>query len=81
MSDDYQEPIPEMPNEPSENEEYTEPTSDNIPEADEQCDTEGLENINEPATDEDAETADEDAERPKPLLWPTAAGHTHLRMK
>lgn len=65
MSDDYQEPIPEMPEETSVNEEYNNTTSDNTPEAMRQPDTQEPENAEETdgaGADEDAEKADEDAE-------------------
>ena len=81
MSDDYQEPIPEIPEESSENEEYTEPTSDNTPDAGELSDTEEHEDINDSETDEDAEAAEAAAlaDRRRPYTPADQIVRHHLR--
>jgi len=72
MSDDYQEPTSEIPNESSEKEEYTESASDNTSGAVQHThseDSESTEIIDAPESEEDAETTDISIMRQTPLLY------------
>ncbi len=84
MSDDYQEPTSEIPNESSEKEEYTESASDNTSGAVQHThseDSESTEIIDAPESEEDAETTEAAAlaERRRPYTPADEVVRHHLR--